>query len=674
AVQVSSPGYPSTLNTPTAATSPFAGFYYTPATNPGLALLMSQVPGAFPANTTGVRWATGLNFRPFGLGGNPIYDDGNGPDGYFSENDTHAWRISSGFSGKAFNDAIGWDLSGTYSVNEYTQHTNDAMIYRQQLALMGYGNLASNPNACNATTTNNFTTNAGNAAAGCYYFNPFSNSFPANSTSVTQSPGAVNPLYSSTVGNNPDLVRWIWPGQGGTSTSRLFVLDAVFNGELPVELGGGKIGWAAGGQFRRNTYITDYLDFGDASVNPCVDTPFTGTKNCLAAVGPFELNAASFPTSIAQNVWAAFVEFNLPITEDIGAHLAARYEDYGESGGGSTFNPKFDLRWQALDWLAFRGSVGTTFRAPPLTLLDPAPVVTGTFLANAFRATSLSGNPNLQPETATTYTLGTIFQAGGLKATIDYWNFDLKDPFVAEPAGTFFNVMFPNSTNVNCGNPAFAELQARFTFDPGVCALDNVRTVSLSYINQGGIKTDGVDAQVDYTLDNVLGGSLGLGGGVSWVNKFQVAAQVIQGVTVAPAFDAVGKFNYNTGYASLPQWKGSTYVEYETGPHNVRLQLNYVDGYFDQRTTPFTGNLVYIDPVSGATVTTPRSTEGQNVKEFFTADVTYRVLLPWDSTAVFNVSNILDANPPLVRTEMNYDPSVASGVGRTFKVALTKKF
>ena len=269
----------------------------------------------------------------------------------------------------------------------------------------GYGNLASNPNACNATTTNNFTTNAGNAAVGCYWLNPFSNSFAVNApSSVTgsQHPGQANPLYSPTVSNNPDMIEWIWDNNNTDAYSRLFVVDAVFNGELPIELAGGKIGWAAGGQFRRSTYNTDYSDTNDLGVNPCIDTIVNSLKDCKGTnpTGIFVLQSGLNPTTIAQNAWAAFVEFNLPISDAIGAHLAARYEDYGESGGGSTFNPKFDLRWQALDWLAFRGSVGTTFRAPPLTLLDPAPVVTGTFLANAYRATSLAGNANLQPETA----------------------------------------------------------------------------------------------------------------------------------------------------------------------------------------------------------------------------------------------------------------------------------
>ena len=33
-----------------------------------------------------------------------------------------------------------------------------------------------------------------------------------------------------------------------------------------------------------------------------------------------------------------------------------------------------------------------------------------------------------------------------------------------------------------------------------------------------------------------------------------------------------------------------------------------------------------------------------------------------------------DTDPPLARQEVNYDAGVASGLGRTYKIALTKKF
>ncbi|MDP3175144.1 MAG: TonB-dependent receptor, partial [Phenylobacterium sp.] len=569
--------FPSGLQGPTALTSPLPGQYYAPVTNPGLALLIQQFPNAFPAGTTGVVWPTSLNFRPFGLGGFPI----TGGEANPVVTDIKTYRVSGGFSGKLFDDAIGWDIASTYNVTNFKQSAYEYYVNRQELALRGYGSLAGNPR-CNASVTNNFTTNAGNNAVGCYYFNPFSNSFPVSQTMFGQAPGQANPLYNASVANNLELTKWIWDQYKTEGTSRLFVVDAVLNGELPIEFSGGKIGWAAGGQFRRNFFRSNYNDPFNAAVTPCADTIINGTKNCLAPVGPFSLQAAAFPSNVVQNVFAVFAEANLPFTDTFSAHVAARYENYGEEAGGDTFNPKLDLRWQATDWLAFRGSVGTTFRAPPLTLLDPSPIVTQVSLNNAFRPVFTLGNADLAPEKATTYGVGVIVEAGPFKGTVDYWNFDLQDPFVSEPPGTLFNLMFPNNSTANCGTAAFADIQSRFTFDPNVCSPNNVSRLTVSYVNAGGIKTDGVDVTGDFEFQDVFGGELRFGAQASYIIKYQVAEQRVRGTLISPAFEASGFFNYGTQVFPLPEWKGVGYAEWEYGPHNIRVQTNYTDGYTDQ--------------------------------------------------------------------------------------------
>ncbi|MDP3493693.1 MAG: TonB-dependent receptor [Hyphomonadaceae bacterium] len=663
--------FPSALGGPTAATSPFPGQYYAPATNPGLALLIQQFPNAFPAGTTGVVWNTALNFRPFGLGGHPLSSQ----DGTETQTNIKTYRVSGGFTGKLF-DSIGYDLSGTYHTINYKESTTEMIISRAELALRGFGSLGGAPN-CTATVTNNFTTNAGNNAVGCYYFNPFSNSFPANSEIVAtnQKPGAPNPLFSPSVANNIDLLRWMFAKQIQEGTSRLFTLDGVLNGELPIEFSGGNVGWAFGGQFRRNFYRTDYPALSNALITPCIDTIINGNTTCATPTGPFSLRAALYPSNVVQNVFATFGEVSLPFTDNFSAHIAARYENYGEDAGGDTFNPKLDLRWQVVDWLALRGSVGTTFRAPPLALLDPSPTSTAISLGNAFRSANTRGNPNLSPEKATTYSVGAIVEAGPFKGTIDYWNFDFTDPFVSEPANTIFSLMFPGGSSVNCGNPAFADLQSRFQFQPNVCSAANVSTVNLTFVNAGGVKTDGVDATGELTFDDVYSGRLRLGAQASYTIKYQVAEQKVRGTTIAPAFDAVGKYNVGTGFYPMPQWKATAYVEWESGPHNLRVQTNYTDGYVDQRTTPYVGQIFVGDVATVAQAQVfDRPQTGKKIDANVITDVTYRVFLPWDTTAVLSVMNIFDTDPPFVRIEPNYDPATASPYGRTYKLALTKKF
>ncbi|MDP3658530.1 MAG: TonB-dependent receptor, partial [Phenylobacterium sp.] len=176
------------------------------------------------------------------------------------------------------------------------------------------------------------------------------------------------------------------------------------------------------------------------------------------------------------------------------------------------------------------------------------------------------------------------------------------------------------------------------------------------------------------SFDDIYGGGLKLGSQVTWNHKYTIAEVKLQGVTT-PGFEGVGKFNYNTGFYPIPEWRGMFYAEWDSGPHNIRLQTNYIDSYVDQRTTPYIGNLVVGDVTNVAQATVvPRPQDGKKIDAFVTTDVTYRVFLPWDTTAVFNITNIFDTDPPLARLELNYDALTANALGRTYKIALTKKF
>ncbi|MBL8265381.1 TonB-dependent receptor, partial [Steroidobacter sp.] len=81
--------------------------------------------------------------------------------------------------------------------------------------------------------------------------------------------------------------------------------------------------------------------------------------------------------NVGRDVSAVFTEFAVPLLGPRNARssesqlelsLAGRYEDYQDVG--STFDPKFGLGWRPLQALKFRGTWGTSFRAPPFHLAD----------------------------------------------------------------------------------------------------------------------------------------------------------------------------------------------------------------------------------------------------------------------------------------------------------------
>ena len=535
------------LQTPTSTTNPATGLpaavlsgYFVPASNPGFIAYRNANPGQIPAFATGAH-IPGVRYRPMSVGGNPAFDYGP------SEGRRHydAFRVSGGIRGQ-FTDTIGYDFALTYGQETGVRTGYDTIVSRFQLALRGFGALNNDASGgCTAAETNNFTTNAGNAALGCHYFNPFSNGVQSNSIT-----GATNPAFNAAVANNPELVRWFFQEVYTKQTQKLFVADAVFNGEFNWELGGGKIGWAAGGQFRRNFFTSIYNDLSNIDANPCIDTPVTGSTSCAVRNGPLMFLGTGEQADLESDVYALFGELAVPLTDDIQIQLAARYEDYGGETG-STFNPKASIRWQATDWLAFRGSASSTFRGPPLTQLTTSSVTALSFIGGSFRAIDIFGNPSLEPETANTYSAGAIFDIGAFNATVDYWRFDFENPIVAEPSGSMVNTMFPGGSSVNCGNPAFAGLQERFLFQ-GACGITTIARVRTSFVNGPAVKTSGIDVLANYDFGDVWGGQLRVGGSVTYTLEYKVDPFTVGGVTVEKAFDAAGYGgNRHVGSAAL---------------------------------------------------------------------------------------------------------------------------
>jgi iron complex outermembrane receptor protein len=649
------------LQTPTNVTNPTVGTltpavlagYFVPIANPGLQLYIQQNPGVVPVFANGVH-IPGVRYRPYSVGGNPMFDHGPSE----GERDYKAWRVSGGIKGD-WSNGISYDVALTYAQDTGVRTGYDTVVDRFQLALRGYGSLDSDPNGCTAAETNNFTTGAGNASLGCYWFNPFSNAVQVNTIT-----GQTNPNFSATLANDADLTRWFFQLNKIKATTRLFVADAVISGKTGFTLPGGEVAWALGAQYRRDFFTSTYNELTNLAATPCVDTVLTGTTSCAVKNGPMMFLGGGRDADLQGDVYALFGELSVPVTDDLQLQLAARYEDYG-GAVGSTFNPKISGRWQIVPWFALRASAGTTFRGPPLTQLDPSSVTALSFIAGSFRAIDIFGNPTLAPEKAKTYSVGGIFNvASRLKATIDWWRFDFDNPIIAEPSASIVNTMFPGNSSVHCGDPAFAGLQSRFTFQT-TCGVTGIARVKTLWVNGPGVKTSGIDLMADYDVGNFGGGEVKVGGTATYTLDYKVDAFTVEGVVVEPAFDAAGLLNYQLGPTSLPKWKGAVYGEYSYGPHNVRWTVNYVDSYTDQRVSTFEGN----NPVSGVPIRT-----GKKIDHYITHNVTYRTFLPWDTTLVLSVDNVFDEDPPFARLDLNYDPFTGSALGRTYKVSVTKKF
>ena len=637
--ETSSPSYPPN-NFPSSAltTKIQPNGYFIPANNPGLQALLATNPGQIPASAATAGLFTSVAWRPIGVDGNDLFGGGGKED----KRRFDAYRVSAGLTGEfEFGGGIGWDASMTYMDNWSSIATPDVLVGRLQLALRGLGGAG-----CTGSTP---------GANGCLWFNPFSSGTSGNAVD-----GRTNPNFVAGTANSREVLDYIFEEYAYDIRSQLYTADLVFNGQLPIDFGAGEIGWAAGTQYRWSGLERQNSDFTNIAVNPCADSSVNPAATCVAQNGPFTFFGALPDYDLDQSVISFFGEMAVPLTDSLNATLAVRYEDYG-GNVGSTTNPKVALRYQATDWLAFRASAGSTFRAPPTTQISPASTtnLAYTTAAGGYRAYDTFGNPNLEPEEALTLNLGALFDFGDFRASVDYWSFDFEGPIDNESGSDIVNTLFPNGAAGanNCANPAFAALLSRVTFT-GACGATAINRVRINFVNGPDVKTSGLDFSASYRARDVLGGDMNFGADLTYVIEYQVDANTIEGVEVAPATDYVGTMDY-LGYGSQPQWKGTFFAEYNRDIHNVRATLRYVDNMIDTR-------------AGSATFATNQ--EGQKIDAFVTADLAYRVFLPWDTTVSASVINMFDQDPPFARLDLSYDPFTANPYGRHFKLNVTKRF
>jgi iron complex outermembrane receptor protein len=623
-----------------------ARFFYVPMTNPGFQGAFAPGGGYVPATALGT-FIQIFAWRPFLTTGSPNAADGT-PRYAF---DREAGRVSAELTGQL--GSVNLTTSLSYSTSEVQRHEVDILTGRLQLALRGFGG----PNCDWPSPT------AQPGQNGCLWYNPFSNAFPTTRT------GVANPNYVAGAANSLEVIRWMEVPMTDKDTVDLAEFNTVLSGELPISLPGGRMGWAAGVQYR-HTWIENWnTPISNRDVTPCPDTPITGAMDCTPfGESPFNFLSTYAPQDLDRGVYAGFVEFSLPVSDSLNMQVAARYEDYGNKGG-SSFDPKLSLKWQIIDQLAFRAAASTTFRAPGQTQLVDDSAIGFSQIYGASRAVRLAGNPNLKPEESFQWSAGFIVNAGGFRATVDYWSFDFDKMLMAEPAARIAAVVFPtaNDADNRCAEVDPAFLAERFVFAGDTCSISNLLQVNVQTINGAGQKNDGVDITMDYTFD-VGPGTLVVGASGTWIHKFETETLVRNGVVLEPGFDGVGYYNLGTSLYPLPEWRAQGYLDFSAGRHNVRWTANFVDQYRDQRDGIQRGDLTL------ANIFTANSPNGKIIESRVLHNVTYRVELPSNMTLAATIENIFDEDPSFVRSELNYDPVTGQPLGRTIKLGFRKTF
>ena len=379
--------------------------------------------------------------------------------------------------------------------------------------------------------------------------------------------------------------------------------------------------------------------------------------DAMVEAGNTLTNSASY-TGGGFNVTEGYLEgkatllHNAFLAKDLTIDGQGRYSSYNTFG--STKNWKVSINWAPVQDIRFRATLGTSYRQPNVYEMyggqslgyayatDPCDsgqvgsygAMSPTVAANCAKQgvdsktfsgvygsqtpTLYGGNSKLKPETGRTYTFGTSITPHwipGLSASVEYWHYTLKNMITYQSSQYIMNQCYTGANSSYCDSIN------------RVGSTGQINSVNALYENIGGLKTGGIDFDLDYRIRITPHDVLTLS------NNFQqLVSYLQQNEAGGKWYNYAGRMFYNNGTGN-PRVRDYATVGWQHGAFGVVYMMNYMGGMKWN-----SGGDHDILPEESAR----RSTPG-----IFSHDVTvtYR-LKSWNFQG--GVTNILDKKPPFV--------------------------
>jgi len=410
--------------------------------------------------------------------------------------------------------------------------------------------------------------------------------------------------------------------------SHLTAADARFSGEL-MEMAHGPLGIAAGVEYRRE-------DGRDTPDDQFVRGLIFGTESVSAAA--------------SRNQHAAYLEFSVPVLENLELQLAQRYDHYSDFG--SSANPKVAFHYKANDAVSLRGSWSQGFRAPSLAQVGLGPSQKSQFFVDTFLCPVannsnpacvstdytivFAGNPDLKAEESESWNLGLVWQVtDDFDVTADLWSVTQDNKIDKVPYITVYNE--------HCGSQA-STICVRQAPLPG-STLGFIDRLNTTLVNFSSQEAQGLDLSANYKLDLANLGRLKLNVEATYLSNFE-----------KNGIDFTGEFRY-------PQYRWVTSADWAvTNDWGLASSVSYVGEFEDFATE---------DKVE--------STTSRTVDAFYSLDMQAYYNLSSQLKVSVGGSNLLDKEPPFALGDGNSDlygyvSSMYNPRGRFIYAKLSYKF
>jgi outer membrane receptor protein involved in Fe transport len=470
--------------------------------------------------------------------------------------------------------------------------------------------------------------------------------------------------------------------------------QAQVNGKL-FEMPAGPAQVAFVADYRKNSY----------SYKP--DSDVTAFSGWAPAANVEAFTAASAVPERDVDVRELAAQVDVPLLADrhlvreLAVGAAARVSDYSVTGSVKSF--EIDARWRPVDQVLVRGSYQRAVRAPnigelfsplgansqlvigtpPAALGDPCDVrSTARTGASAAQVAALctaqgipaaliptyqfpttatgqtvAGNRTLTPETADTFNLGLVYNAGpDFSMSVDYYNISIKNVISAIPGLTVLSKCF----NLDGSNPGYSNANLYCQAIQRDAGTGQLLTVATPYANLGGLKTDGLEVQAHWAIRAPVFGVSGkfyVDPSVTYLNTYKV--ELLPG---AAFLNYTGVSVGGTNPGSVPpraaaRLKALTTFGYRTDDLTVGLRWRYQSSLKDV-----------------SAILTPNNVQ---------VGVPAYQLLDLFGTYSFNrslqlragVNNLADKSLPVVASSQNgTDQALYDAVGRAYYLGLKLAF
>lgn len=520
-----------------------------------------------------------------------------------------------------------------------------------------------------------------------------------NDASTTNDDPACRPLNLFGLGApSKDALGYILQTSSRRQWAEQYNGLAYITGDLGklFELPGGPVKFVLGGEWRQERSFAAYDDI---------------TKN-----GGTFLNAIADFKPPRLNIWEAFGEVRVPLLKDLplikelSLSAATRLSSYNSGNTGAVWSYNGGGVWRPVDDLRIRVNYGRAIRAPTQGdlyssqsqtflngLADPCGqqninsnpnrvkncAAAGVPTTQTFNGTTepftnrpasgisglSGGNPNLQAETADTWTIGAVYTPNylpGFVLSVDWYRINLKNAINTVGAQTVINQCYDDPNGIN--NPFCAAIfrNPNGTFKGQSNVLHGGNTVNFDTTGQSFIQgpfnyarqlTSGVDIDAMYTHKFGADWRLNVRAIVSWLAQRNVYTSITDPTRLTqekltlgnPEWN--GQLNMTLGYKGFDLLYSFRYIGKQT--LNAWNTQNYEQGRAPTNldATP----LVYYPAITYS-------------------DIRLTSKLFNNVSGYVGVDNVFDQLPPLDLLGEGAGSAIFPNMGRFFYMGVTVKF